>query len=49
MSRLHEFQGKALLRQFGIRTPVGGAATARAAARAVAADIGRSVVVKAQI
>ena len=49
MSRLHEFQGKALLRQFGIRTPVGGVAATPAAARAVAADIGRSVVVKAQI
>ncbi len=49
MSRLHEFQGKALLRQFGIRTPVGGVAATPAAARALAADIDRPVVVKAQI
>ena len=49
MSRLHEFQGKALLRQFGIRTPVGGVAETPQAARALAADIGGPVVVKAQI
>jgi succinyl-CoA synthetase beta subunit len=48
MARLHEYQGKAVFRQFGIPTPQGGAAATPDEARALAAEIGKPVVVKAQ-
>jgi succinyl-CoA synthetase beta subunit len=48
MARLHEFQGKALLKQFKIAVPEGGVATTPEEARAIAAEIGRPVMVKAQ-
>lgn len=48
MARLHEYQGKALLKQAGIAVPRGGAVDSVDAARALAADIGGPVVVKAQ-
>ena len=47
MARLHEYQGKAILRQFGIATPKGGVAGTPDEARALAQEIG-AVVVKAQ-
>lgn len=48
MARLHEYQGKAILRQFGIATPKGGAAATPDEARVQAAEISSPVVVKAQ-
>jgi succinyl-CoA synthetase beta subunit len=48
MARLHEFQGKALLKQFKIAVPEGGVATTPEEARAIAAELGRPVMVKAQ-
>ncbi|MEP7291674.1 MAG: ATP-grasp domain-containing protein [Chloroflexota bacterium] len=44
MARLHEYQGKAILRQFGIRTPKGGVASTPDEAHALAAEIGAPVV-----
>ncbi len=49
MARLHEYQGKALLRQFGIPTPKGGVAQSPDQARALAEEIGSPVVIKAQV
>jgi succinyl-CoA synthetase beta subunit len=49
MSRLHEHQSKALLTTFGISIPQGGVAGTAAEARALAEEIGGSVVVKAQV
>ncbi|MBN1956302.1 MAG: acetate--CoA ligase family protein [Anaerolineae bacterium] len=48
MARLHEFQGKALLRQFKIAVPQGGVAATPDEARTIAAEIGKPVMVKAQ-
>lgn len=48
MARLHEYQGKAILRQFGIATPKGGVAATADEAYALAQEIGAAVVVKAQ-
>jgi len=48
MARLHEFQGKALLRQFKIAVPQGGVATTPDEARAIAEELGKPVMVKAQ-
>ena len=49
MSRLHEYQGKALLREVGIRTPVGESASTPDEAQYIAERIDGQVVVKAQI
>jgi succinyl-CoA synthetase beta subunit len=48
MTRLHEYQGKTILRQFGVAVPKGAAASSPEEARAIAADINAPVVVKAQ-
>lgn len=48
MARLHEHQGKALLKEGGIRTPRGGVATSPEAALSLAREIGCPVMVKAQ-
>jgi succinyl-CoA synthetase beta subunit len=48
MARLHEFQGKALLEKLKIDTPHGRVATAPDEARAIAREIGKPVMVKAQ-
>jgi len=49
MARLHEYQGKQHLAQGGILVPRGTAATTAQAAYAIAAEIGRPVMVKAQV
>ena len=49
MARLHEYQGKTLLKQFGIPVPEGAAVETAADARALAIEIGGPVVVKAQV
>jgi succinyl-CoA synthetase beta subunit len=49
MARLHEYQGKAILRQFGIATPQGGIAVTLDEVRKLALEIAASVVVKAQV
>jgi len=48
MARLHEYQGKALLRQFKIPLPQGRVARTPQEAREIAAEIGAPVMVKAQ-
>jgi len=48
MARLHEYQGKKLLREKGIPVPRGGVATTPEDAARIAAEIGGEVVVKAQ-
>jgi len=48
MARLHEHQGKALLRQFKVAVPRGGVATTPDEAQALAEEIGAPVMVKAQ-
>ncbi|MEA3308720.1 MAG: ATP-grasp domain-containing protein [Chloroflexota bacterium] len=48
MARLHEYQGKKILKQFKFAVPQGRVATTPDAARAIAAEIGRPVMVKAQ-
>jgi succinyl-CoA synthetase beta subunit len=48
MARLHEYQGKELLRQFKIAVPQGGVATTPEEARAIAEELGKPVMVKAQ-
>jgi succinyl-CoA synthetase beta subunit len=48
MARLHEFQGKKLLQQFKIAVPQGGVASTPEEARAIAEEIGKPVMVKAQ-
>ena len=48
MARLHEYQGKALLKQFKIAVPQGGVATTPDEARAIAKELGKPVMVKAQ-
>ena len=47
--RIHEFQAKALLREFGVPVPRGEVADTPAAARTVAERLGGRVVVKAQV
>jgi succinyl-CoA synthetase beta subunit len=49
LARLHEYQGKALLRQQNILLPQGRAARTPREARDVAAEIGKPVMVKAQV
>ena len=49
MARLHEYQGKVLLRDLGIPIPNGGAASTAEEAAEIALGIGKPVVVKAQI
>jgi succinyl-CoA synthetase beta subunit len=48
MARLHEHQGKALLKQFGIPVPKGGVARVSEEARQIAEEIGGETMVKAQ-
>ena len=48
MAKLHEAQGKALLREHGIRTPVGMLARTTAEARRAALEIATPVVIKGQ-
>jgi succinyl-CoA synthetase beta subunit len=48
MARLHEYQGKELLKRFEIAVPKGGVATTPDEARALAAELGVPVMVKAQ-
>ncbi len=47
--KIHEYQAKALLREFGVPVPQGDVATTPAEAKAVAARLGGKVVVKAQV
>jgi succinyl-CoA synthetase beta subunit len=47
--KIHEYQAKALLREFGVPVPAGDVATTPAEAKAVAARLGGKVVVKAQV
>lgn len=47
--KIHEFQAKELLAQYGLPIPPGAVATTPEAARAAAAAIGGTVVVKAQV
>ena len=47
--KIHEYQAKALLREFGVAVPGGDVATTPAEARAVATRLGGKVVVKAQV
>ena len=49
MARLHEYQGKQHLAQGGILVPRGATATTVQAATTIAAEIGRPVMVKAQV
>ncbi|MEA3341083.1 MAG: ATP-grasp domain-containing protein, partial [Chloroflexota bacterium] len=48
MARLHEYQGKALLKRAKIAVPQGSVATTPEEARAIAGEIGKPVMVKAQ-
>ncbi len=47
--KIHEYQAKAILREFGVPVPTGEVADTPAAARAIAEKLGGRVVVKAQI
>jgi len=47
--KVHEYQAKALLREFGVPVPAGDVAATPAEAREVAARLGGKVVVKAQV
>ncbi|NCC33082.1 MAG: ADP-forming succinate--CoA ligase subunit beta [Chloroflexia bacterium] len=47
--KLHEYQARALLAQHGIPVTGGGVATTAAEARAIAEELGRRVVIKAQV
>lgn len=49
MARLHEYQGKSILKQHGIAVPEGQPATSAEEARRIAAHLDRPVVVKAQV
>ncbi|MBI1257388.1 MAG: ATP-grasp domain-containing protein, partial [Chloroflexi bacterium] len=49
MARLHEYQGKTLLRQFGVPTPKGGVVATPDQAHTLAEEIGAPVVIKAQV
>ena len=48
MARLHEYQGKELLKQYKIPIPKGGVARTPAEARQIAEEVGGEVMVKAQ-
>jgi succinyl-CoA synthetase beta subunit len=48
MARLHEYQGKELLKRFNIAVPRGGVARTAAEARQIAEELGCEVMVKAQ-
>jgi succinyl-CoA synthetase beta subunit len=48
MARLHEYQGKELLKQFKIAVPKGGVARTPEEARRIAEEIGGETMVKAQ-
>lgn len=48
MVRLYEYQGKRLLREFGVPTPKGDVASSPGEARRIAEEIGGAVAVKAQ-
>jgi succinyl-CoA synthetase beta subunit len=48
MARLHEYQGKALLKKYKISTPRGGPAKTPEEARRIATEIGGETVIKAQ-
>jgi succinyl-CoA synthetase beta subunit len=48
MARLHEYQGKKLLQQFKVAVPQGGVAATPEEAQAIAAQVGKPVMVKAQ-
>jgi succinyl-CoA synthetase beta subunit len=48
MARLHEYQGKTLLQQFKIGLPAGRVASTPEQARAIAEELGKPVMVKAQ-
>ncbi len=47
--KIHEYQGKAILREYGVAVPQGEVAATPAQARAIAAKLGGKVVVKAQV
>ena len=47
--KVHEYQAKALLAQYGILVPRGKVASTPAEAREIAAEIGGKVVIKAQV
>src|SRR6059058_6197894 len=47
--KIHEYQAKALLREFGVGVPRGDVADTPAQARAIAQRLGGTVVVKAQV
>jgi succinyl-CoA synthetase beta subunit len=47
--KIHEYQAKGILSEFGVPVPGGGIASTPAEARKVAQELGRPVVVKAQI
>jgi succinyl-CoA synthetase beta subunit len=47
--KIHEYQGKAILREFGVPVPNGDVAETAAQARAIAERLGSRVVVKAQV
>src|SRR6184192_2656196 len=47
--KIHEYQAKALLREFGVAVPKGDVAETAAQARAIAQRLGGRVVVKAQV
>lgn len=49
MAKLHEYQGKALLTQFGIAIPRGAVADNRHDAERIASEMGVPVVIKAQV
>src|SRR5512146_967928 len=47
--KIHEYQGKAILKEFGVPVPAGDVADTPAGARAIAQRLGGKVVVKAQV
>ena len=47
--KIHEYQGKAILKEFGVPVPGGDVADTPAEARAIAQRLGGRVVVKAQV
>ncbi len=47
--KIHEYQAKSLLSEFGIPVPQGGVAATAAEARKIASELGGKVVVKAQV
>ena len=47
--KIHEYQGKAILKEFGVPVPGGDVADTPAQARAIAERLGGRVVVKAQV